>query len=184
MNRNKKTNIKKIVLTTIATAGLISVVVLAPNALQVIRQFSGKKKYSRSVYVNSTISRLLDKGNIEFINRGNKKFIRLTKKGERELLKYKLGDLKIEKPRRWDKKWRIVIFDIKEKRKRTRNILRKTLSRLGFVKLQNSVWVFPYDCEELIIMMKSDLFVGKDVLYMKVDSIENDRWLKESFNLK
>jgi len=57
------------------------------------------------------------------------------------------------------------------------------LSRLGFVKLQNSVWVFPYDCEELIVMMKSSLFLGKDVLYITGEKIENDMWLREIFGL-
>ena len=61
--------------------------------------------------------------------------------------------------------------------------MRSTLNRLGFVKLQNSVWVFPYDCEELVVMLKSNLFLGKDVLYMTVDNIENDKWLKETFGL-
>ena len=75
------------------------------------------------------------------------------------------------------------MFDIKENRRGTRTLLRQTLDRLGFVKLQNSVWIFPYDCEELVIMMKSNLFLGKDVLYMTVDNLENDMWLKEIFGL-
>ena len=32
-------------------------------------------------------------------------------------------------------------------------------------------------------MLKSNLFLGKDVLYMTVEKIENDKWLKESFGL-
>lgn len=179
----EKIPVKKIILTTIATAGLLSVALVAPNALQVIKQFSGKDDYSRKKYLDNSIGNLLKKGYIIFEVRDNKKFVKLTKKGEIELAKYKIGDLKIKKPRKWDKKWRIVIFDIKEKRKRTRELLRITLNRLGFVKLQNSVWVFPYKCEELVIMLKSNLFLGKDVLYMTVEKIENDKWLKETFDL-
>jgi hypothetical protein len=33
-------------------------------------------------------------------------------------------------------------------------------------------------------MLKSNLFVGKDILYMTVDKLENDKWLKNEFGLK
>lgn len=176
--------IKKIILTTIAVTGILSVAILAPNALQVIKQFSGKENYKKKKYLNNSIGNLLKKGYIKFeVNDEGKKFVKLTQKGEKEVSKYKLGDLKIKRPKKWDKKWRVVIFDIKEKRRKIRDLLRSTLNRLGFVKLQNSVWVFPYDCEELVVMLKSSLFLGKDVLYMTVDNIENDKWLKETFGL-
>ncbi|MDD2935259.1 MAG: hypothetical protein PHX25_02175 [Candidatus Pacebacteria bacterium] len=183
MTTDKKINFKKIALTSIAVVGVVSIAVLAPNILQVARQFSGNKKYNRKDYVNRAIKNLVEKGLIVIEIKNDKRFVRLTKKGEEQLAKYKLGDLKIKIPRKWDKKWRVIIFDIKESRRVTRDVLRATLNKLGFVKLQNSVWVFPYDCEDLTIMLKSDLFLGKDVLYMTVDKLENDRWLKESFGL-
>ena len=179
----KKINFQKIALTSIAVVGLISVAILAPNVLQVARQFSGSKKYNRKDYVNRAIQKLIEKGLVTLEIKNGKKFVRLTKKGEEQLTKYELGDLEIKKPKKWDKKWRVVMFDIKETRKGTRRLLRETLSRLGFAKLQNSVWIFPYDCEELVIMMKSNLFLGKDVLYMTVDKLENDKWLKKVFGL-
>ncbi|MFH0846081.1 MAG: hypothetical protein V1851_01630 [Patescibacteria group bacterium] len=179
----EKIPVQKIILTTIAVTGVLSLALLAPNALVVIKQFTGKQNYRRKGYLNNAIGKLSKSGYIKFEIKNGKKFVRLTEKGERELVKYKLGDLRIKRPKRWDRKWRVVIFDIKEKRKDTRNLLRLTLNNFGFIKLQNSVWVFPYDCEELIVMLKSDLFVGKDVLYMTVEKIENDKWLKEFFGL-
>lgn len=180
----KKIPVQKILLTTIAVGGLLSVAVLAPNALKVIKQFSGGKDYNRKKYLNNSIGRLEKDGLVILdINEEGEKFVKLTKKGRNKLAKYKVEDLKIKKPIRWDKKWRVVIFDIKEKRKKNRDVLRSILNRFGFVKLQNSVWVFPYECEELITLLKSDLFVGREVLYMTVDSIENDKWLKETFGL-
>ncbi len=180
----ERVSIKKMILITIATAGILSVALVAPNALQMIKQFSGKQNYNKKNYIKSSLGKLLKNGYIKLeTNSEGKKFVSLTKKGEDQLVKYKIGDLRIKRPRRWDKKWRIVIFDIKEKRRETRDLLRSVLNRFGFIKLQNSVWIFPYDCEELIIMLKSDLFVGKDVLYMTVDKIENDKWLKETFGL-
>ncbi|MDD2935422.1 MAG: hypothetical protein PHX25_03030 [Candidatus Pacebacteria bacterium] len=182
-----KINFKKVILATVATVGVIGVAVIAPNIFQVAKQFSGKskyRKYEQKYYLNKTIQNLIKQGLIKLETKNGLKFVRLTKKGESQLAKYKLGDLEIKKPKKWDKKWRMIIFDIKESRRMTRDVLRSTLNRLGFVKLQNSVWVFPYDCEELIVMLKSDLFIGKDVLYITADRIENDHWLKEIFGLK
>jgi len=45
--------------------------------------------------------------------------------------------------RRWDGRWRLVLFDVPESRRSTRDKLRKYLHRHGFGFLQNSVWVTP-----------------------------------------
>jgi phenylacetic acid degradation operon negative regulatory protein len=46
---------------------------------------------------------------------------------------------------KWDKKWRILIFDIAEVSRKTRDILRLKLKELGFGMLQKSVWITPHD---------------------------------------
>jgi DNA-binding transcriptional regulator PaaX len=40
--------------------------------------------------------------------------------------------------------WKLVIFDIPEKQKYVRTVLRAKLKALGFRKWQNSIWVSPY----------------------------------------
>jgi len=159
--------------------------VVAPNALQILKQFSPKKKTwtNEKYYMNRSIDKLLEKGFVRKVKKGSSIFIELTKEGKEQVSKYKLGDLKIEKPKKWDKKWRVVIFDISESKKGLRDLLRFNLERLGFIKLQNSVWVFPYECEELVFLLKTNFFVDSDVLYMEVNRIENEKWLKELFGL-
>ena len=183
--KDKTIKVAKIILKVVAGAGFISMAILAPNALQALDIFYGKnnKKYSRYSYVKSSINRLKENGLIEFKKRNGKTFVNLTEKGKEKLFRYQIGELKINKPKKWDKKWRIIIFDIKEVRRGTRNVLRKELVNLGFIKLQNSVWVYPYECEEIIIMLKSNLKTGKDILYITADKIENDKWLKREFEL-
>ncbi len=58
------------------------------------------------------------------------------------------------------------------------------MRELGFVRLQDSVWVFPYSCEEFLALLKAELKIGTSVLYMVVEEIENDKHLREHFNLK
>ena len=77
----------------------------------------------------------------------------------------------------------MIIFDIKEGKRQTRDELRIWLNHLGFIRLQNSVWVFPYECQEVIVLLKSHFHIGKEVLYLTVESIENDTWVKKVFDI-
>ncbi len=58
------------------------------------------------------------------------------------------------------------------------------MRELGFARLQDSVWVYPYDCEDLMALLKADLKIGMAVLYMIVEHIENDKHLRAHFSLK
>ncbi len=177
----------KITLKVIAAAGIVSVAVLAPNALQAFKILDDSRRssqYKRKYHLSRIITNLKNKGLVYVEDKKGQKFVRLTKKGEKLVKKLEIDDVRIKKPKQWDKKWRVVIFDIKEHRKNARNNLRKHLQILGFVKLQNSVWVIPYECDEVIALLKAFHHIGKDVLYMVVDKIENDRWLRQEFSLK
>ncbi len=179
----KRVKIAKIVLKTIGAAGFISMAILAPNALQALDMFYDRKKYNPKYQINKAVAKLKEKGFVEFRNEGGKTFLKLTEKGEAELLKYQLQELVIKKPSKWDGKWRIVIFDIKEYKRKIRDEFRQTLEILGFLKLQNSVWVYPHECEEVITMIKSHFHIGKDILYITAEKIENDKWLRKEFHL-
>ena len=119
MKKDTKVMVGKIILGTVAAAGILSVALLAPNAVQYIEKFypnNKKRKYKLDHQVSRTVIRLKQQGLVKFENKNGKSFARLTEKGKEKLLKYQLQELKIKKPKKWDKKWRVVIFDIKEKR--------------------------------------------------------------------
>jgi DNA-binding transcriptional regulator PaaX len=107
----------------------------------------------------------------------------LTDKGQQELLKYQLREKRI-KSGRWDKKWRIVIFDIAEKRRSARDRIRIDMKVFGFEKLQDSVWVYPYECEEVISLLKTRYKAGKELVYIVASDIENDMRLRKTFQLE
>ncbi len=54
----------------------------------------------------------------------------------------------------------------------------------GFVKLQESVWVYPYECERVIALLKAQYKMGKELVYIVAGEIENNDWLKKEFGLK
>ncbi|MEK7081116.1 MAG: CRISPR-associated endonuclease Cas2 [Patescibacteria group bacterium] len=183
--KDKRKNIQKIILNTIFAVGILSVAMVAPNVLSVIKQLEGsfKRKKNLKYSINNSFVRLRERELVEIVEINGKKVARITKKGESKLDFLDKHNFKLKIPKKWDGRWRIVIFDIKESRSKTRFLLRKTLSQIGFVRLQNSVWLYPYDCEDLISLLKTDFKLGKDVLYMIVEKLENDWHLRKTFNL-
>lgn len=183
---NKKqiraTKIQSIVLRTVAAAGLISVALVLPNALQMLKVFNLDKKLrdTNRRSINNSRKRLVERGLLEYSKDG---FLGLTDLGRKTLRQIQLADYNLKKPKKWDKKWRILIFDIKESQKVLRDKVRNTLVSIGFIRLQNSVWVYPYDCEDLITLLKADFEIGKDLLYVIADKIENEKVLLNDFGL-
>jgi len=178
--RSRNRNLQGIILETVATAGILGMALVAPNAIQTLRKSGFLLKIRQKEIINLSLYRLVQNGLLARDNRG---YLKLTPKGEEKLRQCELRDYKIAKPKKWDKKWRMLIFDVREERKVLRDKLRRTLVAIGFERLQYSVWVYPYDCEDLINLLKVDFKIGKDLLYIISDSIENDTWLKKHFNL-
>lgn len=170
------------VLATVGVTGLLLVAMAAPNTLQLLGRTSIGKRFKDRT--RSTLSRLATDGLIRFEERGGKKFARLTEKGRQALaLEQQKRILQEGRKKRWDRRYRIVIFDIAERKRAIRIRLRIIMQSTGFVRLQNSVWVYPYDCEDFIALLKADLQIGKEVLYIIAEKIENDTWVREHFDL-
>ena len=107
----------------------------------------------------------------------------LTKDGETKALRFKIDEIKIKKPAKWDGEWRIVIFDIPERFKKAREALRNKLKDLGFVKLQESVFVFPFECEDEIDFITEVFLIRPFVKFMRVKSFTNEEKLRVNFGL-
>ena len=107
----------------------------------------------------------------------------LTKEGQKKALKFKLDEMEIKKPAKWDGEWRIVIFDIPEKFKKAREALRIKLKELGFLKLQESVFIFPYECEDEINFIMEVFLIRPFVRFMRVKSFTNEEQIRVKFGL-
>lgn len=176
----RRTRINSAIITALAVGGALTIAVLAPNVLGVLGQIHRSKSYQRKQNIKKSISRLIDRGYVA----NEKGVLCLTSKGERFATLMGEGNLVPKKPRRWDGKWRVLIFDIPERRKRIRDQVRHTLGAIGFYRLQDSVWVYPYDCEDFVTLLKVDFRIGKDLLYIVADKIENDLQLRRKFSLR
>ena len=127
---------------------------------------------------------MVKKGFLNFKNKSGEIKIEITDKGRKVANNYYLEALSANrKPKVWDKKWRVVMFDIPEKKKKLRDLIRSNLKRLGFIQIQASVWIFPYPCEEIVTIIKSEFGFNKEVLYLIANHFEEDSFLRKKFKI-
>lgn len=107
----------------------------------------------------------------------------LTDNGKKQALRYNLDTFQIKKPFRWDKKWRVVAFDIPEEKRAVRDIFRDWLKRLNFYKLQNSVFIHPYDCRDEFNFLVELHRVRKYTRFIVAEEVDNEIHLRKLFNL-
>src|SRR3989338_7820250 len=174
-------NLRHIILTTVVMAGILSAAVVAPNVIGALGKMGIITPHKRrKELINRARDRLVKQG---LMTRDNHGFLSLTKKGAHVLSGLEIANYQLKKPKHWDKKWRLLIFDIPEYRRALRNKLRRSLLAVGFQRLQHSVWVYPYPCEDFVALLKADFDIGKDLLYIITDEVERDRHLRIRFGL-
>lgn len=130
-------------------------------------------------YVKRAVKRLKNQKLVEQLGSS----FTLTPRGKRWILKYTLEDLEVVKPKEWDNKWRMVIYDVARHKAALRNIFRFTIRRLGFYNVQESVWIYPYPCEKEINFLRDYCGMGSDVIYVIAHKIENDAVYKAHYGL-
>lgn len=98
--------------------------------------------------IRRTLRRLRRIEYIGMAERNGEVIVTITERGRQRVLRANLDNLKLRKPRRWNRMWHVVIFDIPEGYSSNRDALRKKLRSLTFFKLQQSVYVTPYPCHD------------------------------------
>lgn len=129
------------------------------------------------------LKRLYKQKVVEIEDNEGESMVKLTDKGRRKLLKYKLEEIMIDKPPRWDGKWRIIIYDIKVQKRGLGEIFRSFLKKLEFLKLQKSIYLTPYSCKDQIEFLRQYHNLGEEVLYLEVNKLENEEVYKNYFGL-
>ncbi len=109
--------------------------------------------------------------------------VNITKQGMTRALSYKLDTFSLEKPKRWDKKWRVIIFDIPIQLNKVRDTFRERLKQLGLVMLQKSVFVSPYSCFDEVEFLRQLYGIPDTILYILAEKVEGEERLRERFDL-
>lgn len=130
------------------------------------------------------LKRLYEQKIIEVLEEDGIPAVKLTEKGRVRVLKYDLEEMFLEKPPRWDGKWRIIIYDISKQKRQLSELFRKFLRKLEFLKLQRSVYITPYPCKEQIEFLRGYHGLSKEILYIEASDLENSQVYKNYFGLK
>jgi phenylacetic acid degradation operon negative regulatory protein len=109
--------------------------------------------------------------------------VSLTEKGRLRALNLKFRRLG-NKKEKWDGKWRMVAFDIPDECRKGRNILRYRLKMAGFLELQESLFLYPYDCHEEIKNLVDLFKLKKYVCFAIISSIDDERIIRAEQRIK
>ena len=150
-----------------------------------LRKILGEKKpiKGKDPRFKNAFYYLKNKGYLDIRKKNHQIYIALTAQGRKRAGKYLIDDLDIKKPKKWDKKYRIVFFDIPNITRIKRDVLRGKLKELGFFRLQQSVWVYPYECKKEIDLLREFFGLSGKELILITGKIENDRFLRKFFKL-
>ena len=102
------------------------------------RSFEGKYAWGRRLksihkpQFGRAIRHLNDRGLVRVISKDSQRFVEITQAGQLEIL-LKKAKTKTVIPAVWDKKWRLVVFDIPEDSKDKRRLLRFLLRSKNFL---------------------------------------------------
>ncbi|OGE44351.1 hypothetical protein A3B45_03670 [Candidatus Daviesbacteria bacterium RIFCSPLOWO2_01_FULL_39_12] len=114
-----------------------------------------------------TMKRLRENGLVELVD-DKELIIRLTDSGRDKAIWTKMR--LIDEP--WDGKWRIVIWDIPEKRRVARDLLRYKLKWLGFKQLQKSVWITKKNCTQVLRDFIKKMGIKDWVVVIESDNVD------------
>jgi len=173
----------KEILYALAAGGAIATAFIAPNAVSLFKPLLGLWDEYEPYRVRQQINRLKEQKWVEIINEGGEEVVKITENGRVRALRFRLNEMDVKKPKTWDRKWRIVIFDIPENNRGARDLFRQLIKNLGFYELQKSVFVHPFPCFDEIEYLRQVCGTGVSVRCLIAEKIEDEGDLLNFFNL-
>lgn len=107
--------------------------------------------------------------------------LRITKKASQRLAKMDEDNLCIAAPRIWDKHWRIIIYDIPETHKNSRDALARKLRHIGCFQLQKSTWITPFPCKDEVMKLAETYNIASYITLFVAMELENSKPLITRF---
>ena len=89
----------------------------------------------------------------------------------------------ITRPLRWDKKWRLIFFDIPEEKKSAREAFRYHLRRLGLKEFHKSTFIFPFPCSKEIDKLAARFDISPHIRMATAEAVDGEFEFKKHFGL-
>lgn len=184
--KQKRIPVQALLLRILAVGGIVSIALIAPPMTRLLKTLDRPAKNRQQLYhrISQGVARLEQAGLVTVSGYGSERKVGITAKGKKELERMEFENYTIPEQAFWDGKWRVLMFDVSERRRRTRNQLRRLLEGAGFVRLQDSVWVSPYPCDEFVALVRAHLRSGVgEMRHFVAEALESDRVLRNHFRL-
>lgn len=161
----------KEVLKIIAIGGAIGISMVLPQAPIAFSFISKEWKKYKSRDLGHVVRRFIKQEVVSISERNGKQIIKLTEKGKQRLLEYDFDKLELIARKR-DGFFRVIIFDIPEDKKKNREVFRRKLQELGFIRMQDSVFVSAFPCKDEIDFICNYLNISKYVTMFSINKVE------------
>ncbi|KKT75023.1 MAG: Transcriptional regulator, PaaX family [Parcubacteria group bacterium GW2011_GWB1_44_7] len=182
--RNKRVFLKEKILLLLLGGIALGLTHSPKQYFEILGKMFDDWKGVRKSNVKRSIKNLYRLGMLKEIkNKDGTISIILSEKGKKAAKIYSIDNLKIDKPKKWDGNWRMVIFDIPERIKKVREALRMHLRNLGFYELQKSVFIYPLPCAEEINQIIDFYDISEYVRILMVHSLDNEDELRNEFKI-
>lgn len=163
--------VTKDVLQVLGLGALVVTAVALPGLPKALMEIHKSFKNANRKDFGRIIHRLNQQKMLSIKENGDNWIVEITEKGKRRLLEYDFENISL-KARKRDNKWRLIIFDIPEHRKGSREVFRKKLNELGFLRLQDSVFVSAFPCRNEIDFLCNFLGISDNVSLIVLDKFE------------
>lgn len=177
----KRKEIINIILKFLAITGTFVVAITAPNIIGAFGKTFQNRNY-KARQISRSLNYLKQEGFISISTHNDGRLITINNKGFKKLKMIQFEDIKLKPQKKWDKKWRVVIFDIPERYKARRAKFRNKLKEMGLVSIQKSVWVCPYPCENELNLIKHFTRVENWVQLLVVEKLDDEKKLMRKFS--
>ena len=189
IHRIKKKSLSFRILKTLAIGGMFvlassnpSFALNLPNNIARILKEQDRKKQRDKLFRALTYLRSRKFTEIKDLPDGRTE-VKITSAGQEFIGVADFDNLEIEKPAVWDKKFRLVIFDIPKHKHSASTIFSRQLKEMGFYLIQKSIWAHPYDCTNEIVYLSNIFEIEPYVKVVLADAIEGDFKIRKHFKL-
>ena len=177
-----KGELAKNILNNLAIGGVLAAGLAFPNIVQLL-DFFGATEFGERRKIMRALEKMKKRKLVRIYDKDGLDVVEITESGKKKVLSYNLENIKINRPKKWDGYWRVIIFDIPEKNKKARRALSFKLNDMEFFPLQKSVFVCPFECDKEIDFVAEFFGVRKYIKRILAKEIENEDVLKRFYNL-
>lgn len=176
----------KDVLKIMGVTGFVAASLIMPGLPKILTS-SYKKQQKNWGHFNrrllkAALKRMEKNGTIEQSDQEGEIIFKITKKGKNKLFKYRLEEINLSKTT-WDRKWRLVAYDIPKYKKNQAEAFRALLKKMRFLQLQKSLWLTPYSCANEIEFLKELYYLKNHVTVLTISELEGELEYRKYFGI-